>query len=74
MYASTHWSHAAAPGEAWWAVGIGGGGAASRLVGCASCKPADALVSFDVESVSSYDAIYVNSKRVWCCVFRGLIA
>jgi len=23
MYASMHWSHAAAPSEAWWAVGIG---------------------------------------------------
>jgi len=28
MYASTHWCHAAAPGEAQWAVGIGGGSVA----------------------------------------------
>jgi len=32
-----------------WAVGIGGGAAAhSRMVGFASCKPADALVLFFV--------------------------
>ena len=42
IYASTHWSQAAAPGEARWAVGIGSGGVAQgRTLGFASCKPAE---------------------------------
>jgi len=40
MYASTHWSHVAAPGEARWAVGIGCRGSVgqSELGAAASSK------------------------------------